>query len=102
MASDQSIQSWSTHDEDARTNCGHCDNCLRDKDTIERRDVTFPAWQLMKLVNEATRVNVNLTFVELVKAARGNKVAKLPLTIGELTGGNVGLSAEVSPIYRLI
>ncbi|KAK0468201.1 P-loop containing nucleoside triphosphate hydrolase protein [Desarmillaria tabescens] len=48
-SSDLSISDWATEETGALDRCGHCDNCLREGDSLIR-DVTYEAWQLTKLV----------------------------------------------------
>ncbi len=94
-ASALDMRSWSTIDEDAEDPCGHCDNCLRPQETIDRRDVTLPAWQILMLAEEARRRNISVTLMDLAKIARGNKSQKISATMDELAGGPVRLSPAV-------
>ena len=95
MASALDTQFWSTHDTDGGKRCGHCNNCLRPPESIEKQDVTLAAWQLLKLVDNTKQNGALLTFAELVKVARGNKNQKVVNSMKDLTGSNVVLSSEV-------
>ncbi|KAI0634704.1 P-loop containing nucleoside triphosphate hydrolase protein [Trametes polyzona] len=70
-----SLNSWSTADEDALTRCGHCDNCTRPPEHVDRRDARVPAWQLLRIVAAAARGKQQLTIAQLCKLARGLRVA---------------------------
>ncbi|KAJ3813403.1 P-loop containing nucleoside triphosphate hydrolase protein [Lentinula aff. lateritia] len=70
--SDVSITSWSTSSVSAHTPCGHCDNCTRAADTFEDKDVTFEAWQLLKIVQEVTRGGGNVTLAKTAELARSS------------------------------
>lgn len=66
-----SISSWTTDDASALDHCGHCDNCTRSPDSIERKDVTFPTWQILKIVDAVRKSGGKLTLVMLASLARG-------------------------------
>ncbi|EJU00640.1 ATP-dependent DNA helicase [Dacryopinax primogenitus] len=51
--------------------CGHCDNCLRPPSTVSRKDVTFQAWQILRVVEEVCREGGRVTVGMLADLARG-------------------------------
>ncbi|KAI0088956.1 P-loop containing nucleoside triphosphate hydrolase protein [Irpex rosettiformis] len=64
--------SWSTLDEDAMTPCGHCDNCTRAPETVDRkRDVTLDAWQILTIVEAVRKERGQVTLSRLADMARG-------------------------------
>ncbi|KAF8067491.1 ATP-dependent DNA helicase [Lyophyllum atratum] len=71
-SSQLAMSSWTTGDSDALTRCGHCDNCTRPADEIDRRDVTLEAWQLVKITEALDQDDANITLNSLVALARGN------------------------------
>jgi len=73
-SSDLSVASWSTAETGALDRCGHCDNCKRDgdEDSVERRDVTLAAWQLLKILQAVRQQGGKLTLGKLAALARGN------------------------------
>ncbi|KAH9849006.1 ATP-dependent DNA helicase [Lenzites betulinus] len=74
-SSNLSLNSWGTAEEDALTRCGHCDNCTRPPETVDRQDARLPAWQLLRIAAAAARANQQLTMAQLCKLARGLRVA---------------------------
>ncbi|KAJ6574968.1 P-loop containing nucleoside triphosphate hydrolase protein [Mycena capillaripes] len=71
-SSQLSMASWATEDSDALAPCGHCDNCTRAADSFERRDVTFEAWQVLKVADAVQHTGGQLTLTMLADLARGN------------------------------
>ncbi|KAJ7492759.1 ATP-dependent DNA helicase [Mycena latifolia] len=71
-SSQVSMSAWSTDDSDALAPCGHCDNCTRAADSFERRDVTFAAWQILKVADAVQHNGGQLTLTMLADLARGN------------------------------
>ncbi|KAK2459937.1 hypothetical protein APHAL10511_008066 [Amanita phalloides] len=69
VASQLDPSSWTTEEVDASDPCGHCDNCLRPKDSIIERDVTQETWKLIKIAEDVVRP---LTLKQLTGLARGN------------------------------
>lgn len=65
------MASWATADSDALAPCGHCDNCTRAADSFERRDVTFEAWQVLKVADYVHHTGGQLTLTMLADLARG-------------------------------
>ncbi|KAI9061598.1 ATP-dependent DNA helicase [Trametes sanguinea] len=111
-SSNLSLNSWETEEEDALTRCGHCDNCTRPPESIERRDVRLPAWQLLRLVSLQ-----QITMAQLCDLARGvggasagaagggakgkgkgRAKAKVAVDIEEVAGGKVDLSKEQTEV----
>jgi ATP-dependent DNA helicase Q1 len=66
-----SISSWSTEDAGALDPCGHCDNCTRSPNSVERKDVTLATWQILKIVDAVRRSGGKLTLAMLASLARG-------------------------------
>ena len=109
------MSAWGTAETDAHARCGHCDNCKREPESIERRDVTLQAWQILRVTQaieqESGRVTVSM-LADLVrgvgggafgvpsggrgrgKGRSGNK-EKVGLDLEEIAGGKVLLSKEV-------
>ncbi|KAJ7932543.1 ATP-dependent DNA helicase [Mycena leptocephala] len=71
-SSQLSMSSWATEDSNALAPCGHCDNCTRPADSFERRDVTFEAWQVLKIADAVQHTGGQLTLTMLADLARGN------------------------------
>ncbi|PPQ71505.1 hypothetical protein CVT24_006469 [Panaeolus cyanescens] len=105
-SSQLSVSSWSTEEQSALDPCGHCDNCLRAKETIDRKDVTLASWQLLKIVQFVRQSGGKVTLGSLVSWARGGKSGAFETRTGRkgknretqsldlqsLTGGPVDLS----------
>ncbi|KAF9460286.1 ATP-dependent DNA helicase [Collybia nuda] len=108
-----SISSWSTDDSDALTRCGHCDNCIRPPEEIDRRNVTLETWRLLRIVSAVEKDGGNLTLNMLATLARGNgggayevtqggrgkkgkgkTKEKVGLDLEEVAGGKVDLSKD--------
>src|SRR5258708_4045705 len=70
-SSSLSINAWSTDGKDSLTRCGHCDNCSRPPEIIERRDVTVQAWQLVKIIEAIAAEGGRVTLGMLADLARG-------------------------------
>ena len=66
-----SISSWTTEDAGALDPCGHCDNCTRSPNSVERKDVTLATWQILKIVDAVRKTGGKLTLVMLAGLARG-------------------------------
>ncbi|KAF8213207.1 P-loop containing nucleoside triphosphate hydrolase protein [Mycena galopus ATCC 62051] len=71
-SSQLAMSSWATEDSDALAPCGHCDNCTRAADCFTRRDVTFEAWQVLKVADAVQHAGGQLTLTMLADLARGN------------------------------
>ncbi|OSD02611.1 ATP-dependent DNA helicase [Trametes coccinea BRFM310] len=111
-SSNLSLNSWETEEEDALARCGHCDNCTRPPESIERRDARLPAWQLLRLVSRQ-----QFTMAQLCDLARGvgggnagaagggakgkgkgRSKGKVAVDIEEVAGGKVELSKEQTEV----
>ncbi|KAF8588200.1 ATP-dependent DNA helicase [Ramaria rubella] len=110
-SSSLSLSSWTSSTAGALTPCGHCDNCTRSPETIDHRDVTLEAWQILKVVQEIERqggrVTVGMT-ADLIRGAggksfgvagggrkgKGKTKEKVELDLNEIAGGKVGLSKD--------
>ena len=53
------------------TPCGHCDNCTRPPETVDLRDVTEEAWQILTIVEAVQRQRGRVTLNKLADMARG-------------------------------
>ncbi|KAI0366052.1 ATP-dependent DNA helicase [Pilatotrama ljubarskyi] len=111
-SSNLSIDAWGTADEDALTRCGHCDNCTRPPETVDRRDVRLPAWQLLKLATVLHRARESVTMAQLCSRARGLRASgatdgakgrgrgkrapkeKVNVDLQEVAGGKIELTQE--------
>lgn len=105
-SSSLSISSWTTEDQDALERCGHCDNCKRAADATENKDVSFQAWQLLKIVEHLHNNKANITLNLLVGLAKnasngafevgqGRVRRKERIDLEEVAGGVVDLSKAV-------
>ena len=109
------MSSWTTAESDALMRCGHCDNCTRSSEHLDRRDVTIEAWQLLKIAAEMEREGGNLTLNMLaglargvggatyevthkngVKKGKGKAKEKFALDLDDVAGGIVDLTKDVS------
>ncbi|KAK7064352.1 ATP-dependent DNA helicase [Favolaschia claudopus] len=114
-SSQLSMSSWATEDSNALAPCGHCDNCTRKADSFARRDVTFEAWQLLKVADFA-HADRQLTLTMLADLARGNGGAasstggrkgkgreknKLDLDLDVVCGGKVNLKKDEAEILLI-
>lgn len=70
-SSQLSMSSWTTGDSDALMRCGHCDNCTRPAEDVNRKDVTLEAWQLLKIIAAVQRDGGSVTLNMLAGLARG-------------------------------
>ncbi|KAF5380149.1 hypothetical protein D9615_006207 [Tricholomella constricta] len=71
-SSQLAMSSWTTDDSDVLSPCGHCDNCKRDPEEVDLKDVTHQAWQLIKITEALNQDGANVTLNSLVALARGN------------------------------
>ncbi|KAH7882286.1 P-loop containing nucleoside triphosphate hydrolase protein [Phlebopus sp. FC_14] len=108
-SSDLSMASWTTEESSAMDRCGHCDNCTRGPETIERKDVTLEAWQLLKILKAVDAQGGRQTIAGLSDLARGlsggifdaggkgkrkKTKEKVQLDYDAVSGGKVGLSKD--------
>ena len=104
-----SISSWTTDDAGALDPCGHCDNCTRSPDSVERKDVTLATWQILKIVDAVRTSGGKLTLGMLASLAKGLKGGsyevsqggrnelkqKVNLDLDTVAGGPVDMNKEV-------
>jgi ATP-dependent DNA helicase Q1 len=104
------MASWTTDDTDALARCGHCDNCMRPPETVDQRDVTVEAWQILKIAAAVQRQGGRLTLNGLSDLARGaggsafdtggtgkgKAKERTTLDLADVAGGKIGLSKDVS------
>jgi ATP-dependent DNA helicase Q1 len=81
-SSQLSIASWSTDETDAMARCGHCDNCTRAPETVDRKDMTTEAWQILKIAEAVQRDKGMLTLGMLADVARGSGGAAFDVRSG--------------------
>lgn len=106
-SSDLSMASWTTEESRATDRCGHCDNCTRSPETVERRDVTLEAWQILKILETISAQGARQTIAGLGDLARGlgggafeggskrrKTRDKLQLHYDSISGGKVELSKD--------
>jgi ATP-dependent DNA helicase Q1 len=113
-SSQLSMSSWTTEDSNALAPCGHCDNCTRPEDSFERKDVTFEAWQILKVADAVQASGGQMTLSMLADLVRGNgggnyavggggrkgkgksrEKEKLSIDLSVVCGGEVGLKKDV-------
>lgn len=112
-SSQLSISSWSTEEVGALDRCGHCDNCVRPGDSVERKDVTLYTWQILKIVDAVRSYGGKVTLGMLATLARGgnkgafevNQGRKKPtstekLDLDAVAGGPVDLNKSVCLSHR--
>ncbi|KAI0687700.1 P-loop containing nucleoside triphosphate hydrolase protein [Cytidiella melzeri] len=68
--------SWTTAEVDALSPCGHCDNCTRPPETVDQRDVTAEAWQILTIVEAVHKEHGRVTLSKLADMARGKGKAE--------------------------
>jgi ATP-dependent DNA helicase Q1 len=101
------MAAWTTDESGALDPCGHCDNCTRLPETVERKDVTLATWQLLKIIQAVRKEGTKLTLSQLVTLARGGKKGAYEVKHGRkkqqstldldlVAGGPVELSKNVS------
>lgn len=113
VSSDLSMASWTTDDTDALARCGHCDNCTRAPETVDQRDVTVEAWQILKIADVVKRHGGRLTLNGLGDLARGlgggafetssggkgtkgKSKEKTSISLDDIAGGKISFSKDVS------
>lgn len=110
-SSSLSMSAWATTEADAHARCGHCDNCTRPPESIERRDVTLEAWQILQVAQAIERDGGRVTLsmlADLVRGAgggvygvgggkrgKGKAKEKVGLDLAEIAGGKITLSKDV-------
>lgn len=93
-SSQLSIASFATEEKGALDPCGHCDNCTRSPESIERRDVTLATWQVLKVANEVHRAGGRLTLGKLATLVRGGNKGAYEVTIGRRAAVDQNLDLE--------
>jgi ATP-dependent DNA helicase Q1 len=76
-----SIASWSTSEVGALDPCGHCDNCTRAPESIERRDVTLVTWQILKVLQAVRQAGGRLTLGGLAALVRGGRKGSFDVAV---------------------
>ncbi|KIM36716.1 hypothetical protein M413DRAFT_449052 [Hebeloma cylindrosporum] len=76
-----SISSWSTSDVGALDPCGHCDNCTRAPESIERRDMTIATWQILKVLQAVRQGGGRLTLSGLAALVRGGRIGSFDVAV---------------------
>ncbi|CAL1708476.1 unnamed protein product [Somion occarium] len=107
MSSQVGLNAWSTENEDALTPCGHCDNCTRDPDSVEKRNVTLESWQILKVAQAIQNAGGRVTLAQLADVARGTRKGEFgiagggrrtastgTLDVEHVAGGPVNLSKD--------
>lgn len=111
-SSSLAVSAWSTDGSNNLTRCGHCDNCKRSPDSIERKDVTLESWKIIKaaqfIASEGGRATMGM-LADLVRGSGGGAFAvggsgkgrskasdKTRLDMDDIAGGKVEMAKEVS------
>lgn len=104
------MSSWTTDETDALARCGHCDNCTRPPESVEHRDVTVEAWQILKILEYVQRHGGRLTLKGLSDVAHsgnfegkngGKKTEKQNIDLDNVADGKINLSKDVSLLYPI-
>jgi len=114
-SSELAMSSWSTDGADALTPCGHCDNCTRPPEQVQKKDVTLETWQLLKITDYVTQDGASLTLKMLASLARGSgggayevsrggkgrgkEKEKVNMDLDAIAGGPVNLTQEVCGFF---
>ena len=110
------MSSWSTDGADALTPCGHCDNCTRPPEQVQKKDVTVEMWQVLKIMDHVIQDGANVTLKMLASLARGSAGGayevsrggkgrgkdkeKVNLDLKAIAGGPVNLTQEVCGLKK--
>lgn len=65
------MDNWGTAETDAHARCGHCDNCARPAEAVEKRDVTIDSWKILRLCQAVKSEGGRVTLPQLTDLARG-------------------------------
>jgi len=101
-SSQVSKSAWSTEDVDVNKGCGHCDNCERDPNSLEERDLTVESWRILTILKHITATGKRVTLIQLAEQAsrkkagpQANGSGKDKLDVAKVAGDLVGLSKRV-------
>ncbi|KAF8816782.1 ATP-dependent DNA helicase [Phlegmacium glaucopus] len=97
-SSQLSISSWTTEEAGALDPCGHCDNCTRPPDSIERVDVTLATWQILKIIDAVRKSGGKLTLVMLATLARGLQGGSYEVGQGGRNGSKEKISLDLETV----
>ena len=70
--------------------CDHCDNCTRDRNSVDHRDVTGLAWKILSLAEAVHDQQGRLTVAQLVDIARGTGKGEFTVVSRGRKGGGKG------------
>jgi superfamily II DNA helicase RecQ len=103
--------------EDARSQCGHCDNCTRPPDSVDHLDVTIEAWRVSKFVEAVSQAKARITLTKLGELVRGKGSGALKASacgkrrvrdgetvnfdVEAIAGGKVNLNKDVRNLPRI-
>ena len=93
-----SISSWTMEDAGALDPCGHCNNFTRSPDSIERKDVTMVAWQLLKSIGALRNSGGKLTTVMFASLARGLQGGSYEVSQGGKNGSKEKVNLDLEAI----
>ncbi|KAI0646663.1 P-loop containing nucleoside triphosphate hydrolase protein [Trametes meyenii] len=113
-SSNLSLHSWDTEEGDALARCGHCDNCTRPPETVDRVDARLHAWKILRVAQAVHRAGQQATMAQLCELSRGlgggggggaadggakgkgkrRAKAKASVDVEEVAGSKVELSRE--------
>ncbi|KAH8116052.1 ATP-dependent DNA helicase [Phellopilus nigrolimitatus] len=112
-SSSLSMSAWGTAETDAHARCGHCDNCTRPPESVERKEVTLATWQILQVAQAIERDGGRVTLgmlADLVRGAgggaygaskgggkrgKGKAKERVGLDLGEIAGGKVTLGKDI-------
>lgn len=101
------MAAWSTDGSENLSRCGHCDNCKRPPESIERKNVVLQAWQIVKvsqiIESEGGRVTLGM-LSDLVRGAGGQSFGvggsrskeKNSLDLEAVASGKVEMNKDAS------
>ncbi|KAG8799909.1 hypothetical protein FRC16_004113 [Serendipita sp. 398] len=110
-SSSLSLSAWSAEGSQTLSPCGHCDNCTRSPDELERdKDVTVEAWKILQIVrtikDEGGKATLSM-LSDLVRGAgggsfessnggkgKGKQKEKVPLDVDAICGGKVEMHKD--------
>ncbi|EIN09098.1 ATP-dependent DNA helicase [Punctularia strigosozonata HHB-11173 SS5] len=112
-SSQLSLSEWQEGGSSVLQRCGHCDNCTRPPEDVDRRDVTMEAWKILKVAQAIVKEDGRVTFSmmgDLVRGAGGGSFGvvqggggrrgklkakeKAGLDLDAVAGGKVSLSKD--------